>query len=691
MLGFRRRFPYAGLLWRTKSKEDEQIEPCCPLPFYLQDICLLAVINDLVSYPVELLASLPYWLRYRLLNSLPALELSRLESTPVADGLDTDAIWKSRLKRQAETSVNDLILNDRKVCFQLDISRNSYYGVGDEFEDFEEEIDKPSPGQEYLLRIASNLFCESYVSSLEKSVHQLISVSGELLLSNLLTGSSHYNCQNAHCNEEVWKRQGAPLVVKHIRHYSNSPQEVRITPQYLVPVSEKPDPVALLTSLIEGSRLRPTTANVHINAISQPFLSSLCAEKFALDSNLNLSTDGLKCTSLVEQLVQKVMILSLKCQKYGHIGLVISMIKAAVRDGQESNLKHLCCALPDLYVDVLEPLSSLFLLQNFHRLTIDLEEIHPLMLSKLLQAFMTAPCQHSHKLKIRSMQDLDFPNSIKPCQLALIDIGSRNLPSCSIEHKVLEFSSKRDFTNSLYLLLQFSTVRLKTLTLVNLSQYYEYFHLCTLHPNLQTQQLAIEIDKIVRFRNTTDNQELATIREDLVSLFQMPSLKKIAVRGEWSQLDDIKIGLALALQSRSNLSPLTKLSLELGSSLSYKLKEFQLLCDALFSLPHLENLKLVLGKGYADMLNQQQYQEVMYDTWARRGSKVKLKSICLQSHETKLEQLVLMTQTLSFSGKLTLGRWMHCQLVQDFSDYFDDNFYDYQDSDYDGYYDSGDY
>ena len=695
---------YRQQSWRSLSKEDEHIEPCCPLPFYLQDVCLLAVINDLESYPVELLASLPYWLRHRLLNSLPALELSRLENTPVADGLDTDSIWKSRLKQQDKKQGNLsqvyrlLSGSDRKSSFQLNISRDHYSGEDDLIKrDLELEMAKLPPGHEHLLQIASDLFCESHVSSLEKSVHQLISVSGELLLSNLLTGLSHHNCQNARCNEEVWKRQGTALVVKHLQHSYYSPQEVRITPRYLMSVSQKPDQVALLTSLIKGSQLRPTAVNVHINAISQPFLSSLCAERFALDSNLSLSTNDLKCTSLVEQLLRQLVILSVKCQTYGYIGLMISIIKATIHDGQESNLKHLCCAVPDLYMDILEPLSSLFLLQNFHLLKIDIEEVHPLTLSKLLQAFMTAPCQHSHKLTISNKKSLNFPNSIKPSQLAIIDIGGGNIPSCSIEHKSLEFSSKRDFTNSLYLLLQFSTVRLKTLTLVNLSQYEEYFHLCSLHPDLQVKKLDIELSAIVRSRGMPCTG-VATIEGDLASLFKIQSLQKIAVRGEWSQLDDIKTGLPRALQGRSNMPPLTKLSLELGSSRCYKLFEFQLLCNALFSLPHLESLKLVLGKGYADMIKQKQYEQVMYKTWSRRGSEVKLKSICFQSYETKLELLPLMTQTLTFSGKPTFTR----RSDLDFSDFFSDDFYGYHDdfdynmycygsdSDYDVYYNSND-
>ena len=65
------------------------------LPLSLQDLSLLEVINDLDSYPVELLSSLPYWMRYRLISNLPVLDLCRLDHTPVASGVDTEEIWKS--------------------------------------------------------------------------------------------------------------------------------------------------------------------------------------------------------------------------------------------------------------------------------------------------------------------------------------------------------------------------------------------------------------------------------------------------------------------------------------------------------------------------------------------------------------------------------------------------------------------
>ena len=74
-------------------------EECgCILPFTLQDLCLLEVINSLDYHPkrIRTLASLPRWLRYRLLNNLPAIDLARLARTPVALDIDVAEIWKPR-------------------------------------------------------------------------------------------------------------------------------------------------------------------------------------------------------------------------------------------------------------------------------------------------------------------------------------------------------------------------------------------------------------------------------------------------------------------------------------------------------------------------------------------------------------------------------------------------------------------
>ena len=86
------------LAYSRRFSEKEEDEICCPLPLMLQDLCLLVVVNDINSYPIELLASLPRWFRSSLLAALPALQLFGLESSPIAEGVDVEEIWKARAK-----------------------------------------------------------------------------------------------------------------------------------------------------------------------------------------------------------------------------------------------------------------------------------------------------------------------------------------------------------------------------------------------------------------------------------------------------------------------------------------------------------------------------------------------------------------------------------------------------------------
>ena len=102
----------------------------------------------------------------------------------------------------------------------------------------------------------------------------------------------------------------------------------------------------------------------------------------------------IKCISIFSCILENVVSLRVQCESYSRIGLVVGVIKSAIASGQARSLKHLVCTTPDLYMDIIDPLCSLFLLQNFHLLTLDLNHAYTLTLSKLLQAFYTAPCVH---------------------------------------------------------------------------------------------------------------------------------------------------------------------------------------------------------------------------------------------------------------------------------------------------------
>jgi hypothetical protein len=72
------------------------------------------------------------------------------------------------------------------------------------------------------------------------------------------------------------------------------------------------------------------------------------------------------------------------------------------------------------------------------------------------------------------------------------------------------------------------------------------------------------------------------------------SLEEISIHGIWGAELEVKQGLVLGLQDRHLLSPLKKLSLDLKSQKTYEIEDFEMLCDAIFSLPQLENLITLL-------------------------------------------------------------------------------------------------
>ena len=711
------------------ARVDDPEETCCPLPFFLQDLCLLAVINELDCFPTELLAALPKWLRYRILNNVPALDLARLEHTPVASGVNTDEIWKSRVNADSAGSTQtrqhsslwcrstidgQLSVGKTKSPspFQLNISRDrnlyssslSDHGsksltlTKDIISDLSDVKDSQlSIGSHRLLEMVSDLLTKSQSTGVDMIIRQLVSIPGTLIFSNLLIGSVHQDCKNPLCNLAVWKKQAVALVVKGFKQaYSRpyfgyrritpsgheTPSGVHLIPRCLMPFYDKPDPVELFLLLTKDCQLHPHCVNIHIDTISQSFLPSLHTERFAIDAgSLSLPTEDAKYISVVNRFLENVVSLRLQCDKYCHVGLVVGMIEAAIANGQASKLKHLICALPDLYMDILHPLCALFLLPNFHLLSLDLSDMYPIMLSKLLQAFITTPCPHTHKLLIHIKGGIQFPSPLKENQVAAMDMQGLTIPSCSHQHKVLKFSSSDDLTKGLYLLLQFPAIRLKQLMLFT----NEYLHLCAIHPDLQVTKLVITVVKSQNVRQHGQQPLMSTLQQDIVSLFKIGSLKKIHIRGTWGPVAEVKLGLVSGLWARSRLSPLKKLSLDLESPRSYKVRDFVLLCNALFSLPQLENLQLVLGSGFAEMMQRKCYEDVMHKSWRSKGNGIKLKSIFLHSYTTTdLKKVTLITQNLSYSSyPVTCKIYSSdCRDLGDDDDYYISAYsgYDYDDT-----------
>ncbi len=71
-------------------------------------------------------------------------------------------------------------------------------------------------------------------------------------------------------------------------------------------------------------------------------------------------------------------------------------------------------------------------------------------------------------------------------------------------------------------------------------------YLCTLHPDLQTTKLVIDMPSVANLKSSTIN-----FGRDLISLFGMTSLQKISISGCWGHLDEVKHAIVQGLRSGS--------------------------------------------------------------------------------------------------------------------------------------------
>lgn len=465
-------------------------------------------------------------------------------------------------------------------------------------------------------------------------------------------------------------------------------QGILLTLHRSLPIMYHFDPLEVLSLLARDCGLQPASMYVHIDSISDTFLQEMCSERLGQDCGISPPSDRPSCTSTINTLLEKVIVFRLRCDSYSYIEIMKGMIETAAAH----QLKHLYCTLPNLFVDLVKPLSNVFAAQNFYHLMLEVDEMHILMLSRLIKEFMAISSTRVHKLTILVKKGILLPTFLKENQLPTKRAPKPDSTDCysRAEHKVLQFSSQKELTQSLYLILQLPIIRLKEIALVNIKDHHSYVHLCAIHPDLQTTKLTIDLSEI----DEIPYSQHSTFQADIIALFGLSSLQNVTVTGNWGKYEGIKLGLIQGLHSRSRFLPLQKLALELECNNSYKMTDFQALCDAIFSLPQLENLELVLGKGFADMLRQPGYEKSLYRSWCRKGSRVQLKSVCLQTYNTTYNQLSLATQKVTFAVKekkyptqrhvdLDFDRpFLYWPWVGD-DDYDNNDYCDYYDYDYD--------
>ena len=609
-------------------------KPAYPLPLSLKELCLLAMINDIDSFPLELLASQPHWLRYRLLNNLPAIDLCRLDSTPVANGVDINEVWKRKCVEEPDYGTKAVLArwgapDPRralfKEVFQINVqgilpNRSYHSNLEKEMKSVFDGIKKQHHGahkEKYLFEIVSNVLSHSSESALKTIAHKLVSIRGDLLLHDLDAKPRQLSD-----GQTIWNVQGNSLLVSTCKHKLGSAiaypvhtnnEDVQLTPHRLLPIRDNiiRDQFELLLALMRTSNLKPSCVNFDIGpgAISPEVRKSLVTRQIVGDNNLSYSS-SYDFTSILKRFLESVTILRLQSQNYAYIGILISLLHAATVKGNDSQFKALFCCLSNIYSETVQPFTALFSLQNFQLLHLQLKETaNPQTLTKLLQGFLTAPCSHPQRLVIDMVgtvtmsEQAQLPSILNESRLSSLNMhmGGAIVPDCAVQHKII-CSDSLDYILQFILLLP--TVRLNELALN--SRNHSGVHLCACHPDLQIAKLSVYLYTPASAKG--NHVVLATIKDDLISLLNKPNLQEVSFSGKWEGCQEAKLGVQLGLDKHPRL--LKKIVLDMYG---YSEEELRELWTTLDTLKRSYGLEVVLGKCFIDMLKKSAGK--LYKSW----------------------------------------------------------------------------
>ena len=666
-----------------------------PLPPSLQDICLCVVMNDLDSYPVELLASLPRWMRYRLLDNLPAHDLCRLDRTSMVKGVNIEEIWNSRVKLPRHPSLNPR--ND--MASFSNFTPSTFYQdslqAGD-MEACEGELvtalsTRHSGGSQsrerYLCNALSAIFGES--KNLTEAVDMFISVRENFF--QYQPSPTDPTVNRLHNQHRVPVHQLAQTTTL-TRYQGYSSQ--RLAPHRLLPIYKRyvSDPLGLFSLIVHKYGLQPVTISIELHPFPSwkqclletkkltNVLDHFLHKTVALELRLKSVFQCKAVTPILQKVLEAVLRSSERSQlKSLHFlssvlltclspyfftlpgnptniyyqGLGALELGKVYKDSfphctalleHQSKLEYVCLQLGDVriiedsVINLFSALSSLFSRPQFKVLRLDLgcnPRQYVSLLFELLQQFMTAPCSHATQLHLLA----HLPLNHKTEPISFLDTTD-TVPECGLQHKTITLDSGGYVTG---LLLPMPTIRLK-----NIRISYRHLHLGALHPDLHVAKLTVQL-----YHRLHRSTCLATLQDDLTTLFQKPTLQEINITGNWEKCEGIALGSALC--HRAQVGPLQRITI---CNSYYGKEEFREIWDAVFSLPQLDQMELVIGSILSKLILRNKH--LLYESWKQFGSQHQVKLLQFTMYKQKgrtYEQLNNIATTVSFTDTQPKVSW----------------------------------
>ena len=271
------------------------------------------------------------------------------------------------------------------------------------------------------------------------------------------------------------------------------------------------------------------------------------------------------------------------------------------------------CVPSDIH-QLFSTLSSLFLRPPFQALSIktdgDIETESTLL---LLKGFMIAPCPHIQQLTYDTGL-MTQHSEMNVSKIASLGMVGENVSQCGIQHKTLLSCT----SNVYHRLLYFPRIRLKDIDMWDTSS---QLHTFALHPDLQVNKLRLRV-----LSGTLPD----TACDDMRTLLKMPTLTELTVFGGWTQAVISALAQGLAEQAKvgslHTISVCTYNNNFIASNVTCSGCEFQVLWGALFSLPQLNDLELIIsGDKLLEIVNR--YEQLVYESWKCTASGRQLKLI----------------------------------------------------------------
>ena len=639
---------------------DACLESCLPLS--LQHLSIIALLNDIKSYPVELLASLPCWLRRSLLENLPALDLCLLDGTAVAEGINMDKIWKSRYG-YIESSYCCIPGRRKRPLVSANYDNMSMFVTYEPR--LAAAMDNTGTWRErFLLSITQYVLRYGTISH---AALLLLAINGRHLLKNLVILDEE-SLEEADV-QNFFMKQGN--VLRSLRG-----DNFLLIPQRYMAMQSNITLSQLLSLLAESCGLQPTYLHLDRMLRSSRTAASipLCA-----DSDLKHLMRRLVMIKLskinrnyLRQLFEAVVGDGWDCQLLGlslsdycvhkeeleclspylltlpsdfspprYQGLTVLQLRHALHPSSLPYLTALLQQQLSLKVvailgffpwpaesqttNIISVLSSLFSRPAFQSLSLSWPNISAAQTMEIVRGFMSSHCSDTQELLIAQQND---PATLDPTIVASLEASKkveRAVSDCGVEHKVIQSTD-----SLLYAILPQLTVRLRELEL-NCGKNHNIIHLAAIHPDLRVSTLTL------KFHLQQVEPGLSSLTDDITTLLVIPTLKEMTLDGHWTNIKEVKKGLLAGLKEQARVGSIRKLSLLTNGDTTYTKPEFVELWDSIFSLTPLNQLEVIIGEGLAEKVKQS--VDNIYASWCRLALGKKLKSVNFCAYKGELDIL----------------------------------------------------